>query len=332
MKNSIRDSIINSTSATGLKEIEKLQDLWSGYGTIKRYKLLGHEKKNIIVKHVCIPENSSHPRGWSSKFSHKRKLKSYRVEMAWYRTWSSYLDEQTYVPKCLFLDSDEDIDYFLIVLEDLDNVGYPIKKVSIKIREMKTCLKWLARFHATFLGSFPDGLWQTGTYWHLETRPEELHALKDKDLKSTAHLIDEKLKNSPFQTIVHGDAKLANFCFSEDGKKVAAVDFQYVGGGCGMKDVAYFIGSCLDESNSEKYETELLDYYFDVLGNIAQSKHRRIDTKALVENWRELYPVAWADFHRFIKGWSPGHWKINSYSEKMTKNVIESLNSKKPRA
>jgi len=40
---------------------------------------------------------------------------------------------------------------------------------------------------------------------------------------------------------VHGDAKLANFCFSRDGKKVAAVDFQYVDGGCGMKDLSRII-------------------------------------------------------------------------------------------
>ena len=35
-----------------------------------------------------------------------------------------------------------------------------------------------------------------------------------------------------------------------------------------------------------------------------------------------MYYVAWADFHRFLKGWSPGHWKINSYSEQVVKKVI----------
>jgi hypothetical protein len=46
---------------------------------------------------------------------------------------------------------------------------------------------------------------------------------------------------------------------------------------------------------------------------------------ALEKEWRSLYRVAWADFHRFLKGWSPSHWKINSYSERITAEVIKSL-------
>jgi len=47
--------------------------------------------------------------------------------------------------------------------------------------------------------------------------------------------------------------------------------------------------------------------------------------EALEKEWRSLYRVAWADFHRFIKGWSPSHWKINTYSERVTAEVINSL-------
>lgn len=92
-------------------------------------------------------------------------------------------------------------------------------------------------------GSHPRGwdtLWKQGTYWHLSTRPEELAKMLDSPLKQHASHIDEKLDECSFKTIVHGDAKLANFCFTKSGTKSAAVDFQYVGGGCGMKDVAYF--------------------------------------------------------------------------------------------
>ena len=43
---------------------------------------------------------------------------------------------------------------------------------------------------------------------------------------------------------VHGDAKVDNFCVGTGA--VAAVDFQYVGGGVGVQDVVYLLASCLD--------------------------------------------------------------------------------------
>ena len=123
-------------------------------------------------------------------------------------------------------------------------------------------------------------------------------------------------------------SKLANFCFSENGSSVAAVDFQYVGGGCGMKDLAYFIGSCLYEEDCEKYESRILDTYFSELKIAVENHHKQEDFLLLEREWRAMYPLAWTDFHRFLKGWSPGHWKINSYSEKMVRKVIHELETK----
>lgn len=323
MNSHFKEIILKSTGASELRELGKIQDLWSGYGVIKRFGLKGASVESVVVKHVCLPEGRAHPRGWNTNLSHERKLKSYEVETHWYEKWSAKCSSGCYVPKCFALEQHEG--EVFMVLEDLDASGFEVRRTDLSPKEMRVCLKWLAHFHATFLQEIPEGLWDTGTYWHLETRPDELKALKDSSLRAAASAIDEKLKASPFQTFVHGDAKLANFCFSKDGKKVAAVDFQYVGGGCGMKDVVYFIGSCLYEADCEKYESELLDYYFSVLVNIVKEKRKEIDAQAVVQNWRELFPVAWADFHRFIKGWSPGHWKINSYSERISQEVVEAL-------
>ena len=136
-----------------------------------------------------------------------------------------------------------------------------------------------------------------------------------------AAAIDRALEASPFRTLLHGDAKVANFCFGASGR-VAAVDFQYVGGGCGMKDLAYFLGSCLDEDRCEQEEDRLLALYFRAL---REGIPPGVDADALEADWRSRYPVAWADFHRFLKGWSPGHWKINSYSERICQQVIDNL-------
>ncbi len=325
MNDNFQTIIKEATGASNIFEVEVIQNLWSGYGKIIRYGLEGTETESVIVKHVRLPEGKKHPRGWNTDLSHERKIKSYQVETAWYSKWANKCDENCRIPHCMAVETQGD--EVLMVMEDLDASGFPGRKTSVTLNDMEVCLDWLANFHATFMGEKPEGLWETGTYWHLKTRPEELEVLKDIPLKNAAEGIDEKLKNSPFQTFVHGDAKLANFCFPTKGEQVAAVDFQYVGGGCGMKDVAYFIGSCLYEEDCETYEIHLLDYYFSSLKEALFAKNKNIDSAALETDWRHLYYYAWADFHRFLKGWSPGHWKINSYSERVCREVIAELNA-----
>jgi len=317
---------LKATEATSLFKIESIQSLWSGYGEIVRYGLKGGLFKSVVIKHVRLPDQNHHPRGWNTDVSHQRKIQSYHVEMAWYQHWNSMCSASCRVPLCLAIESRQDEMFML--LEDLDDSEFPIRKSQASMIEIKACLSWLANFHATFMGKQPDKLWKVGTYWHLETRPDELQALQDMPLKKHAQAIDKKLRLSPFQTFVHGDAKLANFCFANDGQQVAAVDFQYVGGGCGMKDVSYLIGSCLNEAQCQQQEAKLLDYYFQQLRIALQKRDPNFPVDALELDWRELYPVAWTDFHRFIKGWSPGHWKINSYSERLAREVIAQLDSK----
>ncbi len=315
MNEPFRSVILKATGASGFFEKEMIQSLWSGYGKILRITLRGATIESVVVKHVQLPKSKNHPRGWNTDIGHQRKLKSYQVETHWYQQYSKR--SKARLPHCLAIETYDD--EVLMVLEDLDHAGFPLRKHSLTWTEIAACLRWLAEFHASYLNVSPTGLWDVGTYWHLETRPHELEVLDDKKLKESAEAIDQKLNECTYKTLVHGDAKLANFCFSEDGQ-VAGVDFQYVGGGCGMKDLAYFIGSCLTDKECERLESQILDTYFEYL-----QASLPIPNEALESEWRSLYRVAWADFHRFLKGWSPGHWKINSYSERITREVIENL-------
>ena len=315
MNENFRSVILQKTGASAFFEKEMMQELWSGYGKIVRLGLKGAPFESVIIKHVQIPIHQSHPRGWNSDLGHQRKLKSYRVETNWYDTYSK--NSIARLPHCFAIARQDD--EILMVLEDLDAAGYPFRKHTVNWDEIKACLDWLAKFHASYLGKTPKGLWEVGTYWHLATRPHELAVLKDQRLKNAAGEIDKKLNRCRYQTFVHGDAKLANFCFSENGE-VAGLDFQYVGGGCGMKDVAYFVGSCLNERECEHLEARILDTYFLYLQNALEIRNEDLENE-----WRSFYRVAWADFHRFLKGWSPGHWKINSYSERVSQEVINNL-------
>ena len=150
--------------------------------------------------------------------------------------------------------------------------------------------------------------------------------MKDGALKHAAKAIDKRLNNCEFQTLVHGDAKLANFCFADHESvvpRVAAVDFQYVGRGCGMKDVVYFLTSCLSDDQCEREYERLLEFYFNCLRETLGSKFEGLVD--LESEWRSMFAMAWADFNRFLNGWSPGHWKLTPFSQRMTDEAVGML-------
>ena len=92
-----------------------------------------------------------------------------------------------------------------------------------------------------------------------------------------------------------------------------------------MKDVAYFLGSCLSSSECEFYETELLEFYFSELQKAFKSSKTNIHFKELKQEWQQLYPVACTDFTRFLLGWMPSHQKINKYNLKLMNAVLSKL-------
>jgi len=315
--------ICQLTGAQAIVSSEVLQQLWSGYGTIERLYLTGGSVPSVIVKTVDYGRCLDHPVGWQDDYAHQRKIKSYEVEVAWYSHWSEHCQSMCRVPQCFYAKTFEQ--KVIIALEDMDVAGFSKRKTSVTVDEIKSCLKWLAYFHATFMGYKPSGLWSIGTYWHLDTRPNEWEAMAEGSLKSKAVQIDQKLRALEYQTIVHGDAKIANFCFSEGVGPVAAVDFQYVGKGCGIKDVIYLMSSCLEADGCVQYEKMLLDYYFSELAQAITAGPLTVNFIALEKEWRFAYAYAWADFYRFLQGWNPKHWKINSYCERLTKEVVEQL-------
>lgn len=274
--------------ARGARAAGRVQSLWSGYGEIVRVALEGAEARTAIVKHVRPPARAG-------DVSHARKVRSYAVEAAFYASYAERCDASCRVPRC-FAHAELPDGGRLLVLEDLDAIGLAGRTHHPDAAATLVCLRWLASFHARFVGVPPERLWSTGTYWHLATRREELAALRDRALEREAERLDRALAGARWKTIVHGDAKPANFCFGAQG--VAAVDFQYTGGGVGIRDVAYLL-----DRRDRASEQRLLDLYFERLrAELAPD----VDGAALEAEWRALYPVAIADYRRFLAGWCPG--------------------------
>ena len=312
--------ITRATGASAVELGERVQVLWSGYGEIRRAALSGAAAASVIVKYVVPPSGAA--QSAAEARSHRRKLRSYEVERAFYRTYAARCGAGCRVPAALHVGAEGE--RTLLVLEDLDAAGFGLRRSRVSAIELQACLRWLAEFHATFLGELPESLWKVGTYWHLATRPDELRAVSDAALRRAAPLLDERLTRARYRTLVHGDAKLQNFCFTHGGSEVAAVDFQYVGGGVGVKDVAYFLTSCLPARELERDADRYLDDYFRQLRAAVGSRNTECDFPALEAEWRDLYPLACADFCRFLIGWA-GDGARDAYLERVTRAVLARL-------
>jgi hypothetical protein len=322
--------IARATGASSVELGERVQELWSGYGEIRRATLVGSTTTPVIVKCVVPPSRLTNDAPEAR--SHRRKLRSYEVERAFYRSYAARCGPVARVPAALHVGGGGD--RTLLVLEDLDASGFGLRRHRVSAGELAGCLRWLAHFHARFLGVQPDSLWKVGTYWHLATRPDELQALRDEAMRRAAPVLDERLNRARFRTLVHGDAKVQNFCFSEQGDAVAAVDFQYVGGGAGIKDVAYCLTSCLTPRELERdAPTHLAGYFLELRAAVSaprnvdalQSRPDELDVDAVEQEWRELYPLACADFYRFLLGWAGPSEARDPYLEGVTRRVLAAL-------
>lgn len=308
-----------------------LQMLWSGYGQCFRF-FSPKYNCTLVAKAVKPPDIISHPKGWNNNDSHQRKLTSYQIERTFYVQFRARL----MLPAPELIAEDKRGDAMLLIMTDLDSQGFDQRYETLKIDQASAVLRYLARFHATFLDSSDritaqvKGLWSRGTYWHLATREQELSAMSGGLLKDYAHAIDNQIAACPYQTIVHGDAKVANFCFAADAQQsdsIAAVDFQYPGAGIGVQDVAYFIGSALSEDDQVDATDTCLDVYFEALRHALpySATGCTFDPDKVETCWRALYPVACADFQRFLEGWSPGHWKLNTTLNSYTQQALRTF-------
>ena len=292
--------VLETTGAERVTRTERIQSLWGGYGDLLRVHLHKSSDASVVVKWAKPPARAKD----TSDVAHRRKCRSYDVELAFYRSFASLCDDRCRVARCLgSWQSDADHEWIL-VLEDLDAAGFSRRDRRPRAGDLTSCLAWLASFHARFVGHAPTDLWPVGSYWHLETRRHELvtHSPKDQMHRALAHAeaLDGRLRECRYQTFVHGDAKPANFCFSRAGSpsRVAAVDFQYVGGGPGIVDVAYLLHG---SSRAEHHPAVVT--YFDHL-RAALARHApTVGASSLEAEWRDLLPVAISDFERFLAYW-----------------------------
>ena len=74
---SLNAFILSSTGANKIIATEILQTLWAGHGHIKRITLEGYQHKSVILKEINFTPDQKHTRGWDTKTSIQRKIKTH---------------------------------------------------------------------------------------------------------------------------------------------------------------------------------------------------------------------------------------------------------------
>lgn len=304
------------------------------------------KKKNINKKTTVIVKRVKPPRGDASDIGHQRKLDSYVCEAAFYQHCADrtirggaaiarpLLVSTSEISSSDKKESSSSPFSLTLVLSDLRPTHPEFARGGLRPEQLRASLRWLARFHAVWWGCrgedesenenenensddasliLPRELAdREGTFWHLDTRPEELEAIPDDGggflthLKQEARGIADELK-AEANTLTHGDAKAANFCWSNksgsDPVSAAAYDFQYVGRGVGARDVAYLLSSAGSSSDAEQLESSL-DFYFERLQEdlLALGK-KEAAQRYTREILRHHFRLSTADFVRFMAGW-----------------------------
>lgn len=276
--------------------------LWGGNGVAERCEAQTPDGEFIpcVAKRIRCPKDSS--------LDARRKRKSYHNELAFYRHVAPELLVQgcCAVPRPVELSAEKDT--ITLVLGDVSG-EFPVSREELSPPQARTALQWLARFHAEFWES-PDkhqGLAKRGSYWYLDTRPEELKRVDSrryKRLLRCAPALDARLKGVVFEhgqraysprylTLVHGDFKPANLQFSRDGSRCVAYDFQYTGRGYGALDLCYllFPHGLIDRG--------LLGHYHQALLSALTPGHIAPSLEQLVE----MVELSFLDFFRFLLGW-----------------------------
>lgn len=237
------------------------------------------------------------------------------------------------VPRSLYVSKADDGGHFTICMSKL--IGSSAGRMGMV--ESKAVLDWLATLHALFFGhqradaAVARGLQLQGTYWYLDTRPDEHAAMPrhgwENRLRLAARALDMRLKQDKYISIVHGDLKDANILMGKDNhggntnKAVPLIyDFQYCGKACIGKDLAYFFTCGCDVDASR--EAELLAYYHQALTQQLHVQHTGCDNRGpSLSELETLLQLCICDLGRWMSGW--GWWGKNRDCE--IKAVLDRL-------
>jgi hypothetical protein len=200
----------------------------------------------------------------------------YRNEVRFYTDLAA--DLSVVVPDCLYGAVSDDSTSFTLVLEDLAPAKQGDQIEGASDEQILLAVENLAGLHAPRWGdpSLADIDWlqssggEAVAYVELFT-PMFIDRYRDR-LSDRARMVFEEFgaksaawieREPTTHTLVHGDYRLDNLMFESafGGAPVSTVDWQTIGIGCGVRDVAYLLGNSAEPEDRRRHEAEALERY-----------------------------------------------------------------------
>jgi hypothetical protein len=207
-------------------------------------------------------------------------LKSYTLELGWYRELARQIDVAC--PACLHAASDNGDQDVVLLLEDLAPAQQGDQLAGASIPQIEAALVQAARLHAPFWGDprLDDIAWlqpsptagamirqmTPALYAQFRSRYAERLGADVLDLCDALIARADAFFDitPPALTIQHRDLRIDNILFSQKGAYL--VDWQTLAPGPGASDVAYLIGTSIADAATRAAEEErLVRFYVDRL-------------------------------------------------------------------
>ena len=274
-------------------EVGRLSDVTNALGNLYRCRLIGGDGQaadpaSIIVK---LPSSDA------MAFQFSKWLSLHRREHVFYRD----IAPLGYVraPTLFYGDFDADSNRFVLVIEDLGHMRAIPQSVGVDGVRARHAIQQIAGLQGrfweaadepdlsacgNFLSTRESRIMQTV---YLLTLPAALDRFGDLFTAATRRLAlgfgfriaahFAALSAGP-KTVVHGDFRADNMLFGQgEGEGLALIDWQGFGIGCGMYDVAFFLGTSVTSDVRRRIERDLLDEYHAIVSSCGAENYTRED-------------------------------------------------------
>ena len=277
----------------GSVKIEKMSGVTSALGALFRCRMTAHDGAEANPASVIVKFPTTNP----LTVRLVSLLSAYRREYVFYRDIASR--NHVRVPHLFYGDYDERTHRSILILEDLGDMlaipqseGVGVARARLAVREIAALqgFFWDAEDASElaalgpFLSTIQRRIMQTV---YLLTLPRSMQRFPDlftpnsrRHAEAFGTRIDahfEAVAEGP-NTIVHGDYRGDNVLFgSKDLNDLSVIDWQGCGIGCGMYDVAFFLGTSVSVDDRRKLERDAVDEYHDIVSRLRAKSFTRDD-------------------------------------------------------